>query len=359
MRALAVLSVFVFHLNHAWLPGGFLGVDVFFVISGYLITSIIFKECGDGSFHLTKFYQRRIARIFPAFFAVALATLAGARFIYLPQDLASAGANLAAAALSVTNLKLMFQGNYFAVSPDAQPYLHYWTLSVEEQFYVFFPLLLLLIFKYARRHLVRVLAALAVLSFATAVLIAPWRPVWAFYLLPTRAWELLAGCLLAVTTDPARPAPEARWRNWLTGFGLAVILLSMAFIGERARHPEFWMLLPVAGAVFDALARCAIEDGVATGPAGQGGLAMLLVGLAMGEGAQPSVLAVALSRTAAADLMGAGNLLRLAADTPFLYQRQQLLNTEGRCCTGGCRGRRRSSSCCCVGSLQTAPRCSR
>jgi len=249
LRALAVLSVFVFHLNHAWLPGGFLGVDVFFVISGYLITSIIFKECGDGSFHLTKFYQRRIARIFPAFFAVALATLAGARFIYLPQDLASAGANLAAAALSVTNLKLMFQGNYFAVSPDAQPYLHYWTLSVEEQFYVFFPLLLLLIFKYARRHLVRVLAALAVLSFATAVLIAPWRPVWAFYLLPTRAWELLAGCLLAVTTDPARPAPEARWRNWLTGFGLAVILLSMAFIGERARHPEFWMLLPVAGAV--------------------------------------------------------------------------------------------------------------
>ena len=93
-------------------------------------------------------YQRRIARIFPAFFTVALATLVGAYYIYSPQDLASAGVNLAAAALSVANLKFMVQGIYFEISPDAQPFLHYWSLSVEEQFYIFFPLLLLLLFKY-------------------------------------------------------------------------------------------------------------------------------------------------------------------------------------------------------------------
>ena len=124
LRAIAVLSVFSFHLNHSWLPGGFVGIDVFFVISGYLITTIILKDCDASDFSLLIFYQRRIARIFPAFFVVALATLIGACFIYTPQDLASAGANLTAAALSVANLKFMLQGSYFNISPNTQPLPH-------------------------------------------------------------------------------------------------------------------------------------------------------------------------------------------------------------------------------------------
>ena len=249
LRALAVLSVFIFHLNHNWLPGGFVGVDVFFVISGYLITSIIFKECKNGSFSLKKFYQRRIARICPAFFTVALATLAGANLIYSPEDLAEAGANLAAATLSIANIQFMLRGNYFERSPDAQPFLHYWSLSVEEQFYIFFPLLLLLLFKYARKRLVLVLGVLCVGSFMASVVMTRLEPVWAFYLLSNRAWELLAGCLLAVITDHARPATEGRWPSWLSAASFGLILLSFVLVREGIHFPGYWALLPVIGAV--------------------------------------------------------------------------------------------------------------
>lgn len=249
LRALAVLSVFIFHLNHEWLGGGFVGVDVFFVISGYLITSIIFKECQEGSFSLRRFYQRRIARIFPAFFAVALVTLVGAYFIYSPQDLASAGANLTAATLSVANLKFMLQGNYFEISPDAQPFLHYWSLSVEEQFYIFFPLLLLLLFKFARKHLVLVLGVLCAGSFLAAVILTLVKPVWAFYLLPTRAWELLAGCLLAVVSNSTKATSDASWLKILSPLSLLVVALSFVLVREGNNFPGFWALLPVVGAV--------------------------------------------------------------------------------------------------------------
>jgi peptidoglycan/LPS O-acetylase OafA/YrhL len=246
LRALAVLSVFIFHLNHSWLPGGFVGVDVFFVISGYLITSIIFKELQSDSFSLGKFYQRRIARIFPAFFIVGLATLVGSYFIYSPQNLASAGGNLAAASLSMANMKFMLEGNYFEISPDAQPLQHYWSLSVEEQFYIFFPLFLLLAFKYARRHLVLVLSALCLFSFLASVLLTQLRPIWAFYLLPSRAWELLAGCILAVIKY--RPAPEARWPGWLSDACFALMVLSFLLVREGPCFPGYLALLPVVGA---------------------------------------------------------------------------------------------------------------
>lgn len=153
LRAIAILSVFFFHLNHEWLPGGFVGVDIFFVISGFLITSILYHGCQTGQFSLSRFYQRRIARIFPAFFTVALATIFGASLIYTPQDFASAGANLFAACLSLANVKYMMQGSYFMISPDAQPFLHYWSLSVEEQFYLLFPIFLFITFRYGHKHL--------------------------------------------------------------------------------------------------------------------------------------------------------------------------------------------------------------
>lgn len=248
LRAIAVLSVFIFHLNHRWLPGGFVGVDIFFVISGYLITSIILHDCEADSFSLLKFYQRRIARIFPAFFAVALATLVGARFIYTPQDYASAGANLTAASLSIANLKYMLQGSYFQISPDAQPFLHYWSLSVEEQFYLFFPLLFLLLFKYARNHLVIVLAILGSASLLACILLTPAKPVWAFYLLPTRAWELCAGSLLAVTAIHPSVPPHAR-RSWIPVLGLLMVALSFVLLHEGPEFPGWRAILPVAGAV--------------------------------------------------------------------------------------------------------------
>jgi len=248
LRAVAVLSVLVFHLNHHWLPGGFLGVDVFFVISGFLITAIIRKQCQEESFSLVKFYQRRIARIFPASVTVAFVTLLGAACIYTPQDLAFTGSYFVAAMLSAINFKLIFQGSYFQISPDATPFLHYWSLAVEEQFYIFFPLLFLLLFKYARRHLVGVLGVLWTVSFLACVTVTDRNPSLAFYLLPTRAWELLAGCILAVAAAQPHKFHPA-WNRWSFVAGLGLVLLSLVFIPESNSFPGWHPLLPVAGAV--------------------------------------------------------------------------------------------------------------
>lgn len=134
LRTVAVLSVFVFHFKRALLPGGFIGVDIFFVISGFLITAILLDDIAGRRFSIATFYQRRISRIFPALILVVCATLAAGAWLYSAQDLASLGINATAAAGSVINIKLMWQGSYFIISEDAQPLLHYWSLAVEEQF---------------------------------------------------------------------------------------------------------------------------------------------------------------------------------------------------------------------------------
>src|SRR4051794_10210575 len=144
LRTIAVLSVAVFHLARQVMPGGFVGVDIFFVISGFLISSILMDDIARHKFSIARFYQRRISRIFPALILVILATLGVASFIYSAQDMASLGINSAAAATSLINMKLMMQGSYFILSADAQPLLHYWSLAVEEQFYVVFPIYLYL-----------------------------------------------------------------------------------------------------------------------------------------------------------------------------------------------------------------------
>lgn len=249
LRAVAVLSILVYHLNAGWLAGGFVGVDVFFVISGYLITSIIVKESDAGDFSLARFYQRRIARILPAFFAMAAVTLAAVAWIYSPQDLALAGGYLAASALSLTNLKLMFQGSYFALMPDAHPFMHCWSLSLEEQFYLVFPLAVLLVSGRQRRHLFPLLLAAAVLSFGLGLWLTWQRPVWGFYLLPSRAWQLLAGALLAVAGIEGR-----RWGpKTLTARGagmVGIVMVAASFVVVRPDgFPGYQALLPTLGTV--------------------------------------------------------------------------------------------------------------
>lgn len=247
LRALAVLSVILFHLNRQWLPGGFVGVDIFLVISGYLITSILYHDLKSDQFGFMKFYQRRIARIFPAFFTVALSTITVAYFIYSEHDLARAGSNLVAASMSLTNIKYMLLGDYFKISLDAEPFMHYWSLSIEEQYYLLFPLLLFVTFRYARNYLVPILALILVISLAGCILFTPVNSVWTFYLLPTRAWELFAGCLLAIvegnSTGPMRvPA-------WVSLGGVILIGGSVTLIQEGPHFPGWLATLPVMGAI--------------------------------------------------------------------------------------------------------------
>jgi len=232
-------------------------VDVFFVISGYLITSIILKGCNAGEFSLLRFYQRRIARIFPAFFTVALATMLGAWFIYTPQDLPFAGTALVAATLSVANMKFMLWGNYFTIVPDAQPFLHYWSLSVEEQFYMIYPLLFLLLFKYARKHKPLVFWLVGLASLTLCIVLTHYKPVWAFYLLPTRAWELIAGCLLAIWAGDAKiPERIKPILPVLSTAGLGLIIVSFFVIHEGPHFPGAWPVLPVLGSVAVMLPQC-------------------------------------------------------------------------------------------------------
>ncbi|HAI13073.1 MAG TPA: hypothetical protein DCM28_15305, partial [Phycisphaerales bacterium] len=249
MRALAVASVLLFHLNDALLPGGFVGVDLFFVISGYLITSIIYQQCETGRFSLANFYQRRISRIFPVFFLVSLSILITAAVIYSSEDFSSAGALTTASALSLTNIKLMFQGNYFHVSADAQPFLHYWSLAVEEQFYMFLPLLLMLTHRLAisRKWMLRLLGVATVISFIACLVMTYDKPTWAFYLLPTRAWELLCGSLLAVYTSTSeKPTPKPVDR-WLSLSGFAMVIISLFVVRESDHFPGYIAVLPVLG----------------------------------------------------------------------------------------------------------------
>jgi len=250
LRAVAVLAVFIFHLKRQWLPGGFVGVDVFFVVSGFLITSILLREYQHNSFSLWKFYQRRIARLFPAFFTVALVTLLAAFFIYSAQDFASCGATLTSAALSIVNFKYMLQGSYFKISPDAQPFLHYWSLSVEEQFYMLFPAILLFLYLKANRQKTMILLALCGASLVACVALTYRKPEWAFYLLPTRAWELMAGSILA-NLSANRPAADDKNSLWnaLPLAGLTLIFISLFSLNEGPTFPGYHAILPVLGAV--------------------------------------------------------------------------------------------------------------
>jgi peptidoglycan/LPS O-acetylase OafA/YrhL len=247
LRAVAVISVLIFHLNRQWLPGGFVGVDVFFVISGYLITSILYHELIDEEFNFLKFYQRRIARIFPAFFVVAISTIAVAYFLYSEHDLARAGSNLVAASVSLTNIKYMLLGDYFKISLDAEPFMHYWSLSIEEQYYLLFPLLLFVTYRHARRYLVPILVLIFIISLAGSIVLTPINSVWAFYLLPTRAWELFAGCTLAlVENDSTR---FNRVPPWVPLIGLVLIGGSLGLIQEGPSFPGWVATFPVMGTI--------------------------------------------------------------------------------------------------------------
>lgn len=243
LRAFAVLSVVAFHAFGA--AGGFAGVDVFFVISGFLITGILQRDLAEERFSIARFYERRARRIFPALIVVLLATLGGAWCLLWSDELQQVGKHVAAGAGFVANLMYWGEAGYFDRASEAKPLLHLWSLGIEEQFYIVWPLLLWGL------HRLRASAwwigALLAVSFGWNVHQVSADPVAAFYSPLGRAWELLAGALLACQVDRLRALPPV-WRSALAWLGLVSLLACTAVLDRHRAFPGAWALLPVVGA---------------------------------------------------------------------------------------------------------------
>lgn len=246
LRAIAVVPVILFHANLGIMPGGFVGVDVFFVISGYLITTILLDDLSAGRFSIVKFYERRMRRIAPALLFVCLACLPFAALWMLPTELKAFGKSLFHALLMVANFELWDDVSYFAEKNELKPLLHTWSLSVEEQFYLVFPVLLWLLRGCQRRTMFWMVAALAGVSFALTWPVGRIDPVANFYLPFTRFWELSVGALLAIG-GVGTIAVSERTRAALALTGLATIVLTCLFLTSAEGYPSLVTLLPCIG----------------------------------------------------------------------------------------------------------------
>jgi peptidoglycan/LPS O-acetylase OafA/YrhL len=267
LRAVAVVSVILFHAGFGKLSGGFVGVDVFFVISGYLITTLILEERAAGAFSLRRFYERRARRILPALYVMTVACIPFAMWLMLPDEGADFFRATIAVLLFVSNFWMWQHSGYFQPSSDTNPLMHTWSLAVEEQYYLLFPLLLLWLWRFGPRALATAVVLLVGASLGLAEI--GWRvaPETSFFLLPTRAWELGVGSLTAL----AMFRNTAALPGWLAELGaaagLVAILVAVAAFGPATPFPGLFALLPVLGAA--AFIRCA----------GQGTLAGRLLGL--------------------------------------------------------------------------------
>jgi peptidoglycan/LPS O-acetylase OafA/YrhL len=246
LRAIAVLSVVLCHAGLGF-AGGYVGVDVFFVISGYLITSLIVKDIERGTFSLAAFWERRIRRILPALATVTVATLLAGWFLLMPDAYASLGKSVVGLALLISNVHFVRDTGYFEAAAAEKPLLHTWSLAVEEQFYLCVPVFLLLLARNARSRRAAVLLAVAlVVSLGWSIYGTHRYPVATFYLLPSRAWELFAGALLAFL-PVSWLSGSSRCKEFAAALGLACILIPCVAYDQNTRFPGLAALPPVLG----------------------------------------------------------------------------------------------------------------
>jgi peptidoglycan/LPS O-acetylase OafA/YrhL len=249
LRAVAVVAVVLFHAFPHSLPGGFVGVDLFFVISGFLISSIILKQLQHGNFKFADFYARRIVRIFPALLLVLVATLAFGWFALLPNEFRALGKHTAAATAFVSNFVLWSEAGYFDTAAQSKPLLHLWSLGIEEQFYLVWPLSLVLLWKW-KTKILPLICLLALLSFSLNVALVDRSPSLDFYFPTSRIWELLIGSALASGTLQSDELPSPTVSNCLAVLGSLLIGSSLLLLNERRMFPGWWALLPTLGAAF-------------------------------------------------------------------------------------------------------------
>lgn len=262
LRAVSVLAVLVFHARERLAPGGFVGVDVFFVISGYLISGIILKDLQRGTFTFADFYSRRVRRIFPALALVLAATWCAGWWMLDPTRYAVLGRHIAAGAGFVSNIVLWNESGYFDLAARQKPLLHLWSLAVEEQFYLIWPPLLLVAWR-RQSQLLALLGGLTAASFLVNIATVDRFPVAAFYLPFSRLWELSAGALLAVAQQQHRDTLRRMQDTVIfragraavtagecaSALGLAAIIAAVFLLADGAGFPGWRALLPVAGAV--------------------------------------------------------------------------------------------------------------
>jgi len=244
LRCVAVLSVLAFHLSPSRLSGGFVGVDVFFVISGYLISAIVFSEIADSRFSVLGFYERRVRRIFPALFAMLLVCSAIMSYFLLPTEFVEYAKSVFAATISSSNFYFWQHSGYFD-APTSNPMLHTWSLAVEEQFYILFPILLVIVRRYFPSHLRLGVILLFVASLIAGVITVRVNPTAAFYMPYTRAWELLMGTLISLKYFPRLSGKLAR--NIVTLMGLAMICFADLRYSPETLFPGLAALVPCLG----------------------------------------------------------------------------------------------------------------
>lgn len=245
LRALAVLPVI---LNHAKIPpffGGFVGVDIFFVISGFLISSIIWKDVSNDKFSIVDFYERRARRIIPALVLVILVSCVAAYFTMLPDDLENFAQSVVATLAFSNNILLTLTSGYWELGSDFKPLLHTWSLGVEEQFYLIYPLLVMLLYRFKKQWFGPALIAGIIVSLFLSIWLTPKFPDASFYLIHTRAWELLLGAVCAYYKP--RWELSAKGANWASLIGLLFIILSIVGIDEKTPYPSGYAILPCLG----------------------------------------------------------------------------------------------------------------
>jgi peptidoglycan/LPS O-acetylase OafA/YrhL len=250
LRAIAVAAVLGFHAFPDSFPGGFTGVDIFFVISGFLISGIILHELRAGSFTFAHFYARRIRRIFPALALVLAACLIFGWAALSPYDYEQLGAHVAAGAGFVSNILLWQESGYWDSDSALKPLLHLWSLGVEEQYYLVWPLLLFVL----RRHVERIfwlILGIAAASFALNIVLIDKLPQAVFYLPATRFWELMLGSIVAWLhlQGTQRPDVPLKWHNLAAVGGAVLLLLAFVLVQDGRGFPGWWALLPTLGTV--------------------------------------------------------------------------------------------------------------
>lgn len=247
LRAIAILAVVLYHVHVPGFGGGFVGVDIFFVISGFLIGGIVFRDVDAGRYSFATFYTRRAKRILPALLGMTFVVSLLAILIFDSDTLRAFARSEAAALLGSSNLLFWVQGHYFTLNWQLEPLVMTWSLGVEEQFYLFLPPTMLLLHRLSPRLLVPIVALLTVLSLALSIELVKGQPNAAFYLLPGRAWELGVGVLVALWQERRRFRPARTVADPISLVALVAIASAIAFFDDDTKFPGAAALLPVLG----------------------------------------------------------------------------------------------------------------